>query len=408
MERLRVLILSHGYPKPDDIVSGVAVHRQVLALRGMGCDVQVISPVPFVPRGFRTTDTRRKMAAAPRRYLIDDVPVTCPRYVRLPGSWYRAGASYSMACSVGREIARAVRGFHPHVLHAFAATPDGHAALILGKRHGLPTICTLIGSDINVYPNESRAIRMITVSVLRRVDRVVAVSAALAAAALALAGAHLDAEVAYMGCDEEHFRFDEPARLKRRHQLAVDDRECLIVFLGYFREAKGVYELLSACTRLIERGQPVHLLFVGSGDAHSDLVALARKANIEARVHFEIQPSHSDIPGWLSAGDVFALPSHSEGLPLAILEAMACSRPVVATNVGGIPEAVSDGVTGLLTPPRDVPALTDALGALATSPQHAQAMGAAGRLVVEEHFTWTRSAERMKMIYGYVVERHGR
>jgi glycosyltransferase involved in cell wall biosynthesis len=304
-----------------------------------------------------------------------------------------------MAFGAARDVGCLVRSFHPHLIHAFAATPDGHAALLLGQRYGLPTVCTLIGSDVNTYPLEAKPIRRITIDVLQKTDQVVAVSHALASAAARLAGTPIRVEVVYMGCDPDGFRFDEAARGEVRQRLGIRDEEHLVVSLGYMHEAKGIYDLLDAVVCLSERGQPVHLAFVGWGEAQSTLRAKARTAGMEARVHFEVLPPHEDIPRWLSAADIFALPSHSEGLPLAILEAMACERPVVATRVGGIPEAVVHGETGLLTPERDVSALADALGALVASPERAKAMGLAGRRELERHFTWAHSAQQMHAIY---------
>ncbi len=406
MSALRVLVLSHGYPRPSDIVGGVAIHRQVLALCETGCDVRVVSPAPFVPLGVRSTPARRAFASAERKYTLDGISITAPRYVRLPGAWFRPAAGLAMAGGASRDMSRVVREFRPQVLHAYAATPDGHAALFLGRGYGIPTVCTLTGSDVNDYPEEGWGIRRVTINVLRKMEQLVAVSEALALAALQLADAHAPIEVAYMGCDPNGFRFDEAARAEVRQRLGIENEEHLIVFLGYMHETKGAFELLDACMRLSERGQPAHLAFVGWGEAKSALAARARAAGVEARVHFQILPPHDDIPRWLSAADVFALPSHSEGLPLAILEAMACERPVVATRVGGIPEAVADGETGLLVSPRDVPALAEALGTLIADPDHARTMGLAGRRVLEEHFTWARSAERMRTIYEQVLARH--
>jgi glycosyltransferase involved in cell wall biosynthesis len=106
-----------------------------------------------------------------------------------------------------------------------------------------------------------------------------------------------------------------------------------------------------------------------------------------------------DVPSLLAGCDVFCLPSDVEGLPLVVLEAMAQGKPVVATAVGGTPELVLDGETGILVPPGDVAALTDALAALLADPERARRMGEAGRERVEREFSLAASTARVLALY---------
>lgn len=106
-----------------------------------------------------------------------------------------------------------------------------------------------------------------------------------------------------------------------------------------------------------------------------------------------------DVPALMAGCDVFCLPSRVEGLPLVILEAMAQGTPVVATSVGGTPELVVDGETGLLVPPDDADALADALAQLLADPERARRMGAAGRARVEREFSLVASAQRVLSLY---------
>ena len=107
----------------------------------------------------------------------------------------------------------------------------------------------------------------------------------------------------------------------------------------------------------------------------------------------------SDVPALLAGCDVFCLPSRAEGMPLVVLEAMAQGKPVVATAVGGTPELVVDGETGLLVPPDDAEALAGALGRLLSDPELAQRMGAAGRARVERDFSLAASTARVLALY---------
>ncbi len=109
--------------------------------------------------------------------------------------------------------------------------------------------------------------------------------------------------------------------------------------------------------------------------------------------------ARADVPDLLAALDVVALPSGSEGLPFVLLEALAVGRPAVATAVGGNAEAVEDRVTGLLVPPKDLPALAAALASLLERPEEAAAIGARGGRRVRENFGLARMSEALEALY---------
>jgi glycosyltransferase involved in cell wall biosynthesis len=171
-----------------------------------------------------------------------------------------------------------------------------------------------------------------------------------------------------------------------------------ILFLGRLVEGKGVNDLLAAVARMSSAVAPPHLWLCGEGDIATYRTA-AKKLGIEQLVHF---------PGWvrgehkaslLGRASMFALPSYQEGLPMSILEAMAAGLPVVSTRVGGIPEAVTDGVEGFLIEPGDVDALADRLGRLLSDPATVKRMGHAARARVEATFAAEHIVARLGMIY---------
>jgi glycosyltransferase involved in cell wall biosynthesis len=140
-----------------------------------------------------------------------------------------------------------------------------------------------------------------------------------------------------------------------------------------------------------------HTVIVGYGPEERRLKALAEELGLQERVHF-VGPQRDVVP-WLAAMDVFVLSSDWEGMPNAVLEAMACGLPVVATSVGGTPDVVVDGGTGLLVPPRDSLALADALRALAADADRRRGMGIAGRQRVVLCFSAERMVARTEALY---------
>ncbi len=127
----------------------------------------------------------------------------------------------------------------------------------------------------------------------------------------------------------------------------------------------------------------------------------------EHRGAVELWPWTRNVGGWLRAADLLLVPSLAEGLPLVVLEAMACGTPVVAAPVGGIPEAVSDGREGLLVPSRETGAWEEAVGCLLADPVRRESMARAARIRWEREFTDAAMSERMAAVVREAVARHG-
>ena len=172
----------------------------------------------------------------------------------------------------------------------------------------------------------------------------------------------------------------------------------LVAFTGRCSEGKGLYDLLQACLAL-RRGFPkLRLECAGDGDLDEAERAIASMGLADrVRIHGWIEPAHRDE--LLARATVFVLPSHAEGLPMSLLEAMAAGCPVVATAVGGIPDLVSHGVNGLLVRPGDTQALVDAIARVLADPKLARSLGRAARATVAARFTPERSLERLGQIY---------
>jgi glycosyltransferase involved in cell wall biosynthesis len=172
----------------------------------------------------------------------------------------------------------------------------------------------------------------------------------------------------------------------------------LVTFVGRCEASKGIYELLDAVNEVREAIPSVRLECAGDGE----LAAVARRAaELGMRAHLH-------LPGWISRGrredlirrtTVFVLPSHAEGLPMSLLEAMAAGCPVIASRVGGIPDLVTDGVNGLLVPPGDRGALALALHRLLVDRGLAARLGREARATIMRRYTVEQAVERLEQVY---------
>jgi len=187
-----------------------------------------------------------------------------------------------------------------------------------------------------------------------------------------------------------------------RRELGLPEGVPVIGLVGRLDHwGKGHKELFEAMATLMER-HPVQALIVGGGRRIDEVRQLAAGLGLADAVHF--LGERPDVPDLLNAMDIFVLPSYSEGLSLALLEAMAAGKPVVATAVGGTPEVVTEGDNGLLIPPRDAAALAGALERLLADPALAQRLGANARNHVRAHFSLDRLGREINEIYGELVE----
>ncbi|MFW6162715.1 MAG: glycosyltransferase family 4 protein [Planctomycetota bacterium] len=177
---------------------------------------------------------------------------------------------------------------------------------------------------------------------------------------------------------------DPTARGRLRAELGLGDAPALSV-VSRLHPDKGIQDLLRATAGLRADFPALRLLVVGDGAYRSSLEQQTGRLGLEDAVLFT--GFRTDVNDLLRAADVFVLPSYHENMPYGVLEAMAAGLPVVATAVGGVPEVVVDGETGILVPPRDAGPLQDALASLLRDPAAASAMGHAGTQRVRAHFT---------------------
>lgn len=189
----------------------------------------------------------------------------------------------------------------------------------------------------------------------------------------------------YNGIDLGEIAAAAPQREAARDGLSLEAGQAAIISVGRLSPEKDYGTLLAAVGELAGREDAPCLLLVGDGPERSKLEQKARELGLGQAVRF--LGARGDVPRLLAASDLFALSSLSEGVSMALLEAMAAKLPVVATNVGGNPEVVLPGDTGLLVPPADPQALARGLAQILDDPTQAQAMGRAGAARVQERFS---------------------
>lgn len=224
-----------------------------------------------------------------------------------------------------------------------------------------------------------------------RVDGLIAVSPEVKESILmTMAGVPAD-KIAVIpnGVDTRRYRQSaERETIRARLGLSANDHAVAVV--ATFKEQKGHRYLIEAARTLASDFPDTRYLLIGDGELRPDIERQIAAAGLEAS--FRLLGMRPDVPELLTAADLFVLPSLWEGLPMALIEAMAAGLPVVATSVSGTRGVMLPGETGLLVPPGDAAALAQAVALLLAEPERAAQMGAAGRRRVEQHFSARKQA----------------
>lgn len=291
------------------------------------------------------------------------------------------------------RLVRMIRAWHPDVLHSHMV----HANLMARAARALAPVPALVSTIHSI--NDGGTLRMAAYRLTSgMVDRFTIISRVAAQRYVAI-GAVPEArlQVVPNAVDTGRFHRLPLARDAIRRELGVGD-EFVWLAVGRFEPAKDYPTMIAAFAQLAAERPRSQLLLVGEGSLQGETERLVRQEGLGARVRF--LGVRRDVPELLSAADGYLLSSAWEGMPVALLEAAAVELPVVATRVGGVPEVVEDGATGLLVPAGNPVALAEAMLRVETfSPDVRAAMGRRGRALVEERYGTGRVMQMWERLY---------
>jgi glycosyltransferase involved in cell wall biosynthesis len=309
-------------------------------------ELRVFSPVLTYPR-MLTPKTRG--AAVDFSWRPAEVAVTYVEWPLLP-LISRPLNGFVMT----RQLLPHVGSFAPDILLNYIVYPDGYAAVQIARKLGIPAVLTAIGSDLNRIPDP--LVGRLTRAALRNADLVTTVSGDLAKTGRKMGARNVQAIL--NGCDTSVFYPED--RVAARASLGVDGGAEAVVYVGRLDVRKGLVELIEAVGALRATRPKLRCYIVGDGPDRPLLLEAMKR--VDSRDAIELVPAcfTADVARWMAASDLVTLPSYREGCPNVIIEALAAGRPVVATNVGGIPELM-DVSCGRLVPAQDAGALAQAL-----------------------------------------------
>ena len=292
------------------------------------------------------------------------------------------------------------------VIHAHWAIPTGPAAVMAARKLNVPSIITMHGGDVYVNPEQGYDfptrwyVRPALRWTLRHAGALTAITEDCRQHALR-AGAPADRiRLVFNGTDLRRFSPDENGSRAESRFGPNMIFACRQLF-----PRKGIRFLIEAAAQLKPRFPDLKVVLAGDGFERPELVRLAEDLGMGGDVTFLGWVPNSELPPYYRAAAVSVIPSLEEGFGIPAAEAMGCEVAVVASDAGGLPEVVEDGVTGLVVPRGNSAALAQAIGSLLADPTRRHAMGQAGRARALRLFDWDRSAEQFEQIYLEVAAR---
>jgi glycogen(starch) synthase len=390
---VKILMVSWEYPPV--VIGGLGrhVHHLSTALAAAGHDVVVLARRPSGtdptthPLSDEISEGVRVVAAAqdPHEFSFGDDMMAWT--LAMGHSMVRAGLS--LKTNGGQTLWR------PDLVHAHDWLV-AHPAIALADFYDVPLVSTIHATEAGrhsgwVSGSLSRQVHAVESWLVRESDSLITCSASMRDEITDLFGPGLaETTVIRNGIDAARWPF-----ARRGHRTGPPE----LLFVGRLEYEKGVHDAIAALPRIRRAHPGTTLTVAGDGTQQDWLVECARKRRVLKATRFVGRLDHEELLAALHRADAAVLPSHYEPFGLAALEAAAAGTPLVASNVGGLGEAVIDGDTGMSCPPRDVPALASAVCAVLDDPAAAQHRAVAARERLSADFDWHTVADETAQVY---------
>ncbi len=382
---LRVAAVTGHYPCSTRPTDGRSAYQTLREL-ARHADVRVFHPNATYPSFLKLRGTSHRNCVTSFS-PPPDVKVNYSHYPALPlisrpfNGWMAAHA-----------LLPYVREFAPDLILSYFIYPDAFAALQIGKALSVPVVAGGVGSDVHSIGDPISAMHSRTV--MREVDSIFTVSEDLRQKAVAMGANPEKTRAIHNGCDLSVFHVRD--RQEARQRLHIHPDTETVVYVGRMDVKKGPRELVESAAALHSQRPNLQVYMVGDGSDRPLVENVIHSHNATNYIHALPPCTFGEVAIWMTAADVVTLPSYMEGCPNVVLEALACGRPVVATNVGGIPEIMSDDC-GQLVPPRNVPELARALGSVLDRTWDADAISA------QHGRSWSNVASELLEIFELLV-----
>lgn len=392
---MHVLVVAIVFPSPGNPIPGNFIGQQVLALTERVERVTVLSPAPMVPSFLSKFGRFSAKAPLPDHYVL--VPNRCevffPKYLKAPGNLLLSWTKVQWCRLVNKTIARFAHSCPVSIIHAHTGSVSSWASIQAAKHYKIPCAVTYHGSEVHTALAGRQQGWKLCRDSFEAADLNLPVSRSLETILRDRVKPVGRCETLLLGVDRHRFF---PAS-----KLSLEPR---VLFVGRIERAKGVYDLLEAWVGVLAHHPNARLTMVGEDRTNGAFVQQAESLGISASLSLTGPLPGHHVADMMRQSRLFCLPSHKEGTPVCVMEALACGLPIVATGVGGIPDIMEHGKTGIILERGDIEGLTNALVSLLSDPSRCISMGKEAHEFARLHLDIGEIADRLVSFYREAIE----
>ena len=392
---MNILLFTNLFPNPIDRDRGVFT-LQLAKQLAKEHNLTVICPLPWFPKNsvFSRFTKWYIHSQVPSYYQIEGVNVYSPKYPMLPKVSEALHAKFMRL-----SIKRLIENLHSHsnfdVINSHWLYPDSVAVDTVARSLNIPHIATGLGCDVN-HDLFDKNKRTAILEMIQNANKITVVSNDLKR--VLMDQSVPDSKIFTIANGVDLTQFKPLNRNECRKQLGISGEKKIILYVGRLSEEKNCSRLIRAFAQL-ETTKDVDLYLVGDGPLRNDLETLARSSSKSDRIHFVGQIEHQLISIWMGASDYFCLPSIREGCPNVVLESLGCGRPVLASNIGGIPDMVQQNA-GILFNPLEIDEISKTFELALDTEWEPKLIGQSIK-----HLTWRNAAKKYLSVFSSATEK---
>ncbi len=346
----RIAVITPILPVPQDMTRGRFIYETTRALSHQA-EVRVFLTQAQYPQASWLQPSRHRSVVMADSYSLPGIEIETVTYPAIP-----LISRVTNGLAAGMSLLKRIDQYSPDVLIGYWTYPEGAGAEYVARKIGKPVVIGALGTDIN---DRQGINAWLTRRTLQAADRIVFVSQAMTRHAIDTFGvAPTQCATVVNGINTAVFHPQNRAHC--REALGLPQDAPVVIYVGRLIEAKGLRELVQSVTKMRSSHPNLRTILIGEGPYLEALKDLISSHGQQDSIILAGGQLPEKVAQYINAADLLTLPSWSEGYPNVLVEALACGCPVVATDVGGIPEIVTSE-NGRLVPPRDADALADAL-----------------------------------------------
>ena len=404
MGEISVAIIASFVGKTPETISYHFVLNEAYRLSKRGIDVHIIRSI----FGENSTSHGMHYYSLKRAIDIQTIGLILKNFYRYPQIFIlRNPIVIYWENLYASNVIQVISREHVDLLHAHFAYHEGLVGLLAKESTEKPLIITVHGYDILVEPSVKYGVRLNPVvdniirEVLNNADAIITASTATFNEVVKITNTSNRVYLIPNGVDIEEFNpHIDGYYIKRK--LGIENYK-VVFALGAHRPVKGLEFLIRAIPSVVREKEDVVFVIGGNGPLRRFHEQLVARLGVENRVVFTGWISRREVPYYYAMSDIVVVPSLQEAFGLTVSEAMACGKPVIGTNVGGIPDQIIDGYNGFLVPPKDPEILAEKILWLLDNQEEARLMGIRGRKIVENKFNIDIRTSKIISLYKRIL-----